>query len=313
MGFPQKVGFYSSPHLVYPEERIRIGSSPIGRPLFAKYFFEVYDALSLHSTMPSEATPRYLQLFLLVALHAFICEGVDAAILETHHGGEFDATNVIDRPVVTAVTALGMDHVAQLGPSIENIAWHKAGIFKYGAGAFSLPQEPKAAETLRRRAVQKEVKLQTVHGDLQLQNVSPDIKPKVQLLNCSLALAVSRYFLVQKSPAKPGLLDCDVRKGVAQFNWPGRFQTISKGTLLWFLDGAHNEMSVVESAAWFIDNANSQRYEYIGSCDKCINKPLGLAIHYLAYSYSVTSANNAILKRYLRSSQKRSASCALIS
>ncbi|KUL90484.1 hypothetical protein ZTR_00032 [Talaromyces verruculosus] len=69
----------------------------------------------------------------LDSFHTFIRERVQAAIFETHHGGEYDATNVIPQPVVTAITSLGMDHVAQLGPTIDDIAWHKSGIFKPGA------------------------------------------------------------------------------------------------------------------------------------------------------------------------------------
>ena len=59
-------------------------------------------------------------------------EDVDVAIIETNHGGEFDSTNFVTEPVVTAITTLGMDHIEQLGPTQANIAWHKAGIFKKG-------------------------------------------------------------------------------------------------------------------------------------------------------------------------------------
>jgi folylpolyglutamate synthase len=57
-------------------------------------------------------------------------EQVDAVILEVGVGGEYDATNVIESPVVCGITSLGMDHVAVLGDTIEKIAWHKAGIIK---------------------------------------------------------------------------------------------------------------------------------------------------------------------------------------
>ena len=88
------------------------------RELFARYFFEVWDILS----RDSDKLPRYLQLFTLVSFHAFIKEGVEAAVFETHHGGEYDATNVIEHPVATVITTLGMDHIQQLGPTIKDIA-----------------------------------------------------------------------------------------------------------------------------------------------------------------------------------------------
>ena len=114
---------------------------PLERENFAKYFFEVFDSLSQHDLSSDQSEPRYLQLLLLVAFHSFIREGVNAAVVETHHGGQYDSTNVVENPVVTAITSLGMDHIKQLGPTLQNIAWHKAGIFKHGAYAFSVAQE----------------------------------------------------------------------------------------------------------------------------------------------------------------------------
>jgi folylpolyglutamate synthase len=151
-GFPKRVGLYTSPHLIHPEERIRVNFKPLQRELFAKYLFEVDDILSKKGPRDFDPRPRYLQLLALLAFHTFIKEGVDAAIVETHHGGEYDSTNVIDKPVVTVVTTLGIDHIIQLGSSIESIAWHKAGIFKSGAPAFAAPQESGAADALCTRA-----------------------------------------------------------------------------------------------------------------------------------------------------------------
>ncbi|KAJ5718574.1 hypothetical protein N7488_004220 [Penicillium malachiteum] len=80
----------------------------------------------------------------VVAFHHFIQEGVDVVICEAHHGGQSDATNFIERPIITAITRIGMDHVDNLGGSIQNIAWHKGDIFKENVPAFSVPQVPEA-------------------------------------------------------------------------------------------------------------------------------------------------------------------------
>jgi folylpolyglutamate synthase len=137
---------YTSPHLIHLEERIRINLEPLPRDLFAKYFFEVHEILSEQHHQDFDTRPRYLQLFALLAFHAFVRERADAAIFETHHGGEYNSTNVIEKPIVTAITTLGIDHVNQLGSSFDRIAWHKAGIFKTGAPAFLAPQETAAVE-----------------------------------------------------------------------------------------------------------------------------------------------------------------------
>jgi folylpolyglutamate synthase len=73
---------------------------------------------------------------MLLSVHVFAKAGVDVAVYETHCGGGYDCTNVI-KPTVTGITTLGIDHTRMLGPSIESIAWHKAGIFKTNAPAFS--------------------------------------------------------------------------------------------------------------------------------------------------------------------------------
>ncbi|KAF2257735.1 putative tetrahydrofolylpolyglutamate synthase [Lojkania enalia] len=254
-GYPCKTGLYTSPHLIVPEERIRINMKPLERSLFAKYFFEVVELLSKKDPEDFEVRPRFLQLFLLVAFHTFIQEGVDAAIIETHHGGEYDATNVVDHPVVAAITSLGMDHVNQLGPSIENIAWHKAGIFKHGAAAFSVVEDGPVAKVLQDRAAAKGVDLKFVNVDPSLPQDEINLKPSVQRLNCSLALAVVRAFIRRKASTVMDsyLHPDDVINGIRRFSWPGRFQIIAKQNNRWFLDGAHNEMSVDVAGKWFME------------------------------------------------------------
>jgi folylpolyglutamate synthase len=267
-GFPRKTGLYTSPHLIHTEERIRIDSEPISKSLFAKYVFEVWDCLSRHilgTDSNIDGMPRYLQLLALVSFHTFLSEGVDVAIYETHHGGEYDATNVVQKPIVTGIAKIGMDHVKQLGPSIENIAWHKAGIFKPGAPAFSTFQEPAVAAMLQSRAAEKGVTLEFVGVDPTLPAKSRILGPKVQRKNCSLALALVGAFLERKAPREHrSLTSDDILQGIELFSWPGRFQQIVDGNYQWFLDGAHNELSAKVAAQWFAEAASEgQRYAIV--------------------------------------------------
>lgn len=126
-GFPRKIGPYTSPDLVHLRERIQINDKSIPEDLFTWYFFEVWDRPSTQCSRddPDDYIPRCMQLLILTALHSFIREGVEAAIIETHHGGEFDPTNVVQSPAITGITTLGLDHLDHLdhlGPTIENIA-----------------------------------------------------------------------------------------------------------------------------------------------------------------------------------------------
>ncbi|RHZ43372.1 LipA and NB-ARC domain protein [Aspergillus thermomutatus] len=244
-GFPRRIGLYTGPHLQCVRERIQIDDHPVPEDLFTRYFFEVWDRI-----MPKDVEldsgvarqPRYLQFLALLAFHTFIREEVDAAIFEVHHGGEYDATNVIQNPVVTGITSLGMDHVAQLGPTIETIAWHKAGIFKSGAPAFSVTQEPDPAEVMRKRALDKGTTLTFVSAN---ECLPTD------------ALELTKAFLRTKAPGHT-LSDADIRHGVENFRLTGRFEIIGEGQLQWFVDGAHNVLSLEQTAEWFARNANNE-------------------------------------------------------
>lgn len=256
-GYPTRVGLYTSPDLQCIRERIQIDDKPITEDIFTRYFFEVWETLTpLGSGRCAESSrqPRYLQLLALLAFHTFIRENVDAAIFETHHGGEFDATNVIRRPVATAITSLGLDHVAQLGPTVEDIAWHKAGIFKTGAPAFTVTQEAGPSEVLRKRATEKNTRLTFVSSSSILTTNKRVLSVPVQRLNCSLALELATAFLQPKGHA----LDADdISKGIDNFSWIGRFEVIEKGGSQWFLDGAHNELSLEQAAEWFAKNVHA--------------------------------------------------------
>lgn len=81
----------------------------------------------LPSTSPM---PGYFRFLTLVAFHAFLALKVNATVLEVGVGGTYDSTNVVPKPIVTGITALGIDHVSVLGPTLKDIAWQKAGIFK---------------------------------------------------------------------------------------------------------------------------------------------------------------------------------------
>jgi len=77
--------------------------------------------------------PTAFQLLTLVAFHAFLTLKVDATVLEVGAGGTTDVTNVVPKPIVTAITSLGIEHASFLGNTLKDIAWHKSGIFKVSA------------------------------------------------------------------------------------------------------------------------------------------------------------------------------------
>jgi folylpolyglutamate synthase len=82
---------------------------------------------------------------------------VDATILEVGVGGRYDSTNIVPQPVVTGVSALGIDHITVLGKTLPEIAWQKAGIFKQGVPALTVAQPQEAMKVLKDQAAEVKV------------------------------------------------------------------------------------------------------------------------------------------------------------
>lgn len=195
-----KVGLYTSPHLRFVRERIRINNEPLSEAAFAKYFFETWDRLEESARVQGEPTdtsckPVYFRYLCLMAFHTYIREGVNTAIIECGIGGEFDSTNILVAPRVTGITSLGIDHTIMLGNTIEEIAWHKGGIMKAGAPCFTAPQPPTALEVLCKRAADISVELHVVERDPALKNIKLGLAADFQQTNASLAIAIADYHL----------------------------------------------------------------------------------------------------------------------
>ena len=195
-----KIGLYTSPHLRFVRERIQINNEPLSEELFAKYFFEIWDRLEDAANTRGDAVdvtakPVYFRFLTLMAFHAYMSEGVDTAVIECGIGGEYDSTNIVTAPTVTGITSLGIDHVAMLGNTIEEIAWHKAGIMKTGASAFTSPQPVEALQVLQTRAIEKSVSLEVVDKNSLLSTVKLGLAGDFQVSNASLAVAVASAHL----------------------------------------------------------------------------------------------------------------------
>jgi len=80
-----------------------------------------------------------------MSFHVLIRKGADIAVCEVGIGGAWDSTNIFEASAITGITTLGIDRVAVLGDTIEQIAWYKSGIFKANCPAFTVEQVPAAA------------------------------------------------------------------------------------------------------------------------------------------------------------------------
>lgn len=261
---PSKTGLFISPHLIAVRERIRINSAPISEALFAKYFFDVWDQLgaseAAEEDVPLGSRPIYSRYLTLMSWHVFLQEGVDIAIYETGIGGEYDATNIVERPVASGISTLGIDHVFALGDTVEKIAWHKAGIMKTGSAAFTVEQLPGAAKVLADRAEKNNIDLRVLDVDPRLKGVQIRPNAKFQKKNATLAIALAdtalrKFGLLEKRGA---ILPKEFVDGLEGVIFRGRCEVKTEEKVTWHVDGAHTADSLKVSAKWFASEIADQ-------------------------------------------------------
>jgi folylpolyglutamate synthase len=194
-------------------------------------------------------------------------ENVDAVILEVGVGGEYDATNVIESPIVCGITSLGMDHIAVLGSTIEKIAWHKAGIIKVSyfnqenVPVFSVPQPGNSDTIIQDRAKEVKAKSCTILTSKDIENVTHyklGLAGAHQNVNAALAHHLcTEWAKVQRENGVEVIGDVKENiKGLEQAFWPGRCQSLLSSKYpnsMWYLDGAHTAESLLVCAEWYLD------------------------------------------------------------
>ncbi|HTL46613.1 MAG TPA: folylpolyglutamate synthase/dihydrofolate synthase family protein [Verrucomicrobiae bacterium] len=226
-------GFYSSPHLQTPLERIRINGKIISQAAWARAFSEIRRKLS-SSKIPSKfGEPTYFEIMTLAAALAFKRAHVRAAIFEVGLGGRLDATNAMDAPIAV-ITTLGMDHEAVLGPTLRHIAREKAAVIKRGAEVVTAPQLPEAMPEIFDRVRRMRANLHQVAPA----GPGPALAGDFQRINASLAAAAARL-LRELDFAVP---EKAIREGLGRKDWPGRIESVP-GNPEALLDGAHNPTS----------------------------------------------------------------------
>jgi folylpolyglutamate synthase len=174
----------------------------------------------------------------------FLEQQVDVVILEVGLGGRLDATNCVRGPVVCGVSSLGFDHMELLGHTLPEIAREKAGIFKPGVPAFSVPQREDAAEALRQKAEQAGTPLAVVRpweGYWGAEGLELGLAGEHQKLNAALAVALAGAWegrspvaaalqgeraRARAAAVQAGQLPAEYAAGLQAASWPGRGQVI---------------------------------------------------------------------------------------
>lgn len=144
----QRVGCFTSPHLLVYNERVRIdGHDADDASLIAA--FERIEA-ARHAGLDAPIPLTYFEFGALAALDLFARADLDVAVLEVGLGGRLDAVNIVDADLV-AITTVDLDHIDWLGPDRDSIGREKAGIARAGRPAIVGESDPPAGllEALR--------------------------------------------------------------------------------------------------------------------------------------------------------------------
>ncbi len=262
----QRVHAYTSPHLVRFAERIRVAGRIIADDALTALLEEC-------EARNGGAPITFFEITTAAAFLAFARTPADLCLLETGLGGRVDATNVLDRPALTVLTALSLDHQAFLGDTLAAIAAEKAGILKAGVPCVSAAQPPEALAVIDARAqalgvplyvqdrdwsvCETETGLTFTQGIERLALPRPALPGPHQVQNAGLAVMAARLL---------GLPAAAIAQGLRQAQWPARLQRLSTGPLpallgpgqeLW-LDGGHNP-AAGEALAAFIGDSWADR------------------------------------------------------
>ena len=245
-----RVGLYTSPFINRFNERIQVDGEQIPDDALVRLVERVRPAAEAMSDVPTE-----FEIITALGMLWFAEEKCDIVVLEVGLGGTLDSTNVIDPPECAVITALGMDHVKELGPTLADIAAAKAGIIKPGSPVVSYGGVPEADAVIARTAEEKHAPLTVVEfsrlnvegGSLDavafdfdgLDGIRLPLIGSYQPKNAALAITALRVLRGRGWD----IPDSAIRTGLEQVSWPGRFELLARDPLF-IIDGGHNPQCI---------------------------------------------------------------------
>ena len=191
-----RVGLYTSPFINRFNERIQVNGEQIPDDALVRLVERVRPAADAMADVPTE-----FEIITALGMLWFAEEKCDIVVLEVGLGGTLDSTNVIDPPECAVITALGMDHVKELGPTISDIAAAKAGIIKPGSPVVSYGGVPKADAVIARVAKEQNAPLTVV--DLSRLKVEGFVMSGMYAGTVRLRMARRRHFRLRRAGRCP--------------------------------------------------------------------------------------------------------------
>ncbi len=244
-------GTFISPHVTAVTERISVCDERIAEDEFADVYRHLLPFLEHVDALGRRVT--YFETLTALSYLWFADKPVGLGVFEVGMGGTWDATNLI-RSDVAVVAPVGLDHVKQLGPTIEDIAEEKAGIIKEGRVAVVREQRPGPLAVIERRCKEVDASMLLEGRDFALTSRAPGVGGQTVSIR-GLHTSYDDVFLslfgeqaarnaaasVAAGEALLGrsLSEDAVREGLGKVTSPGRIEVVGRRPLV-VLDGAHN-------------------------------------------------------------------------
>ena len=264
-----RVHTHTSPHLVRFNERFRLATDP-GKSAFVEDDRFAQALLRVERVNDGKDITVF-ELLTAAAFVLFSSNPADVTLLEVGLGGRLDATNVINPPLASIITPIGMDHQGFLGDTIEKIAAEKAGIIKPTSPVVVAPQiYQRVTDVIEFAAARagtqilrsgQEWMAWVENGRLVFQDEGglldlalPRLTGHHQIINAATAIAAVKAAGFDLKPA-------EIDAGLQKVSWAGRLQKLQSGTLvdhamkgceIW-LDGGHNPSAGEAIAAVMAD------------------------------------------------------------
>lgn len=239
------VGTYGSPHVEAINERVRINGSPISDEVLASCLGQVLDARD-QSPVIEDAT--WFDVMSIAGMQAFRLAEVDWAVVEVGMGGRLDSTNVLSAPV-SVITNVYLEHAEVIGPTVEDIAYEKAGVIAPDADVIlGMPLDHTLAPIFLREATTQDPPATVLSVPAQDKSLFTQ--------NVSLARAALRCIAEREGSriaAEELLPDKFAKSTLASF--PARQELFSVGSVAVLLDGAH----VPDSVAHVLEEARHSK------------------------------------------------------
>jgi dihydrofolate synthase/folylpolyglutamate synthase len=283
------VGLFVSPYVISFNERIEINDRYISNAEIMHYGDILYDFSKKYEEEYKDIIP-FFELTLLMALMYYKDRNIDILVMEAGLGGLLDATNFLDKDLAI-ITNIDYDHMAQLGNTLEEIAYHKLGIAKENGTLLTavdqslIPYFKSYLDKINCKMIYvnpfiKDIKSSSVTTFTYKDNTySVSLRGDYQAYNASLAIEAVKF------------IDKDYPKDFIDFAlskifWPGRMEVVSDNPKI-IIDGGHNIHAIKAStnALEKLKGKNKVKVLFTALYDKDYKAMISSLNHIASYYY----------------------------